>query len=153
MLKHGESVNGFITPEYQAYRNANARCVSPTFIHFHRYGGRGIEFRFKSVEDFIAEVGRRPSPKHSLDRIDNDGHYEKGNVRWATAKEQHRNTSKNHFVTINSVTKTLAEWRELSGLKANVVSQRFRYGWCDTCAVMNPQGVICNHKRSVKIVN
>jgi hypothetical protein len=82
-----------ITPEYRAYRGAKDRCRRKTYWLWHRYGGRGIQFRFKSFAEFFKELGTRPSPKHSLDRINNDGHYEAGNVRWATALQQRHNRS------------------------------------------------------------
>jgi hypothetical protein len=81
------------TVEWNSYYGAKKRC-NPKFIKdWPDYGGRGIEFRFKSFEEFFAEVGPRPEPKflYSLERIENDGHYEKGNVRWATKKQQARN--------------------------------------------------------------
>lgn len=70
------------TPEYKAYRGARYRCTRPTAQAWANYGGRGIKFNFNSFEEFIAEVGSRPTPRHQIDRINNDGHYEKGNVRW-----------------------------------------------------------------------
>jgi hypothetical protein len=86
---HGMS----FTPEWTSFHAAKKRCTNPKFKQFADYGGRGIEFRFKSFEEFFAEVGPRPEPKfsYSLERIDNDGHYERGNVRWATKKQQARN--------------------------------------------------------------
>jgi hypothetical protein len=87
-IRHGST----LTPEYRAYNSAKNRCTNPNNTAYYNYGGRGIEFRFKSFEEFIAEVGNRPSSKHSLDRFpNNDGHYEPGNVRWATKQEQARN--------------------------------------------------------------
>jgi len=82
--KHG----GTGTAEYKAFKGAKERCTNPRHANWH---GRGIEFRFETFEAFLAEVGPRPSPRHSIDRIDNDGHYATGNVRWATAKEQSNN--------------------------------------------------------------
>jgi hypothetical protein len=79
------------TPEYSSYLHAKDRCTKPNDQDWKHYGGRGIEFRFTSVEQFFAELGPRPSPAHSLDRIDNSGHYEPGNVRWATKVEQANN--------------------------------------------------------------
>jgi hypothetical protein len=78
-------------PEYAAYMNAKDRCINPNNQRFVRYGGRGIEFRFTSFEQFLSAVGHRPTPRHSIDRRNNDGHYEPGNVRWATAREQANN--------------------------------------------------------------
>jgi len=79
------------TPEYIAYADAKGRCTNPKHQAWENYGARGIEFRFRSFAEFILEVGGRPSSKHSIDRINNDGHYEPGNVRWATASEQQFN--------------------------------------------------------------
>jgi len=79
------------TPEYNAFYHARSRCRYPQDANFALYGGRGIEFRFDCFDEFMDAVGPRPTPKHSLDRIDNNGHYERGNVRWATQSEQCRN--------------------------------------------------------------
>lgn len=77
--------------ESGAYQAARARCIHPTHYAWKNYGGRGIEFRFTSFPQFLAHIGLRPSPRHTLDRIDNKGHYEIGNVRWATWEEQAAN--------------------------------------------------------------
>lgn len=84
---------GVGTPEYTSYCAAKKRCNPKRTAEFPEHGGRGIKFRFKSFGAFIKEIGPRPEPKldYSLDRIDNDGHYEPGNVKWATRKEQARN--------------------------------------------------------------
>src|SRR5258708_1547249 len=84
-FKHGMSR----TPEYTAWDNARNRCsTNPKVRYWKDYGGRGIKFLFTNFEQFFKELGPRPSPEHSVDRIENDGHYEPGNVRWATPKEQ-----------------------------------------------------------------
>ena len=89
-------------PEKAAYFQARRRCrrALPHNRSWWRYGGRGIEFRFESFEQFYAELGPRPSPLHSLDRIDNEGHYESGNVRWATSSEQRLNQSRRLNITL-----------------------------------------------------
>lgn len=79
---------------YVCWTGMNARCRKPTEASYKNYGGRGIEQRFKTFEEFCEAIGPRPSLEHSVDRIDNDGHYEKGNVRWATATEQVANKRK-----------------------------------------------------------
>lgn len=79
------------TPEYEAYNGAKQRCTNPKSKGWKYYGARGIQFRFESFVQFLLEIGPRPSPKHSLDRKENDGHYEADNVRWATKKEQMAN--------------------------------------------------------------
>ncbi len=93
--KHGAAAGGKQTVEYEAYHSAKKRCENPKAIAYERYGGRGIEFRFTSFEEFLTEIGPRTSPKHSLDRRNNNGHYEKGNVRWATRTEQQNNRRNN----------------------------------------------------------
>jgi hypothetical protein len=89
--KNGLTHGMYYTPEYAVYSNAKTRCCNQSDPGYESYGGRGIEFRFKSFEEFYAHIGPRPSSKHSLDRIDNNGHYEVGNVRWASKKEQANN--------------------------------------------------------------
>jgi len=86
---HGMS----FTPEWTSFHAAKKRCTNPKTKQFADYGGRGIEFRFQSFEEFFAEIGPRPEPKfaYSLERNDNNGHYEKGNIRWATKVQQARN--------------------------------------------------------------
>jgi hypothetical protein len=79
------------TPEYAAYWDARERCRNPKVHNWMRYGGRGIKFLFTSFEKFYAHIGPRPSSTHSLDRIENDGNYEAGNVRWATKEQQNDN--------------------------------------------------------------
>jgi hypothetical protein len=79
------------TAEYRAFQNAKYRCQNQTLPCWGAYGGRGIEFRFTSVEEFYKELGPRPSPEHSVDRKNPNGHYEVGNVRWALKDVQQTN--------------------------------------------------------------
>jgi hypothetical protein len=83
-------INGKHTPEFAAYIMAKDRCSNLNSQAWKNYGGRGIEFRFKSFTEFYLELGPRPNGL-TLDRINNDGHYEIGNVRWATRSQQQSN--------------------------------------------------------------
>lgn len=84
--KHGMSR----TPEWDAYVHAEQRCNNPKTKGYKDYGGRGIKFLFTSFEQFFAKLGKRPKGK-TLDRINNEGNYEPGNVRWATYLQQANN--------------------------------------------------------------
>lgn len=88
---HGETSG---TPEYRAWASMKRRCFNPNVWNYKNYGGRGITVCpqwIGSFETFLADVGRKPSPKHVLDKINNDGNYEPSNVRWATMSESNKN--------------------------------------------------------------
>lgn len=140
--KHGACPRAKPKSEYTAYTSAKGRCNNPNNNRYKDYGGRGIEFRFTDFEEFYAEVGDKPSPKHSLDRIDNDGHYEKGNVRWATPIEQGRNRQKVRLITFRGETQNHYTWKQTHCKEV----RRVENGWCVECAFTNPTGTTCPHK-------
>lgn len=128
--KHGLSH----TPEWTAWHNMIYRCYEPTHSEYKRYGQRNIavcEQWRTSFETFLQDMGPRPTAQHSLDRIDNDGHYEPGNCRWATRDEQNNNKRNNRHVTAFGETKTLQQWSV--DPRCNVcyaaLKQRLNYGW------------------------
>ena len=91
---HGDSCGDKQTPEYRCWADMKDRCNNPNTKAYRHYGGRGItvcDRWMQSYGDFLADVGRRPSSAYSIDRINNDGNYEPGNVRWATREEQTKN--------------------------------------------------------------
>jgi len=80
---------------YRSYISAKRRCTVPKSDSYKWYGAKGVEFRFTSFQQFLDELGERPEGK-TLDRKDPFGHYEPGNVRWATALEQRKNMRKHY---------------------------------------------------------
>ena len=125
-IKHGKSRSG----PYCVWENMIQRCNNPKTPHYYNYGGRGIKVckRWKSFENFYEDMGDRPKGT-SLERIDNDGDYEPGNCRWATQKEQMRNTRRTSFLTIGGVTKPRATWAEEAGIGISTLKGRIRRGW------------------------
>jgi hypothetical protein len=116
---HGESTKGNESKEFRAWVYMIARCTNPKTKLWHRYGGRGIKVATIWLDDFrafLANVGRAPSSEHSLDRINNDGNYEPGNVRWATKIEQANNTKRNRLFDFRGEQRTVAQWARHLGI-------------------------------------
>lgn len=127
---HGESMN--TTKEYRAWRFMIKRCHEPTYARFVDYGGRSIAVCVawrSSYEKFLEDIGRAPSPSHSIDRIDNDGDYEPGNVRWATRLEQAKNKRTTVFVSHDGVRRPLVDVADAVGISRTTVRWRRLNGW------------------------
>jgi len=125
--KHGASKS----IEYRIWSGMKRRCSNKNEPKFNRYGERGItvcDRWLNSFEAFFSDMGPRPTDKHSIDRIDNNGNYEPGNCRWATDKEQANNTSANILLTINGMTKPLSVWADENGLNRSVIVARVATG-------------------------
>jgi hypothetical protein len=127
---HHETSHGGIpkkSKEYRAWRHMKSRCLNPNVERYPCYGGRGIDIHplwLKSFERFLADIGRAPTPQHSLGRIDNNGPYAPGNVRWETPKEQQRNSRHNRFITFKGETLTIGEWAYRTGIKRRTLQMR-----------------------------
>lgn len=114
--------------EANSYHGAKQRCEYKRHIAYDRYGGRGIQFRFSNFQVFMEYMGERPSGM-TLERIDNDGHYEPGNVRWATTSEQSTNKKNNHYVTVDGVTLPFTQMARKYGFTNAAVLYRLRKGF------------------------
>lgn len=119
------------TPEYNVWSNMRERCYSPRHRNYKNYGGRGITIceRWLVFSNFLADMGPRPSLKHSIDRIDINGNYDPGNCRWATNREQQRNCRDTIYVLYGGNRRKLVELCEELGLKREVVHGRLKMGW------------------------
>ncbi len=115
------------TPEYISWAGAKSRCMNPHSQRYPMYGGRGIDMcpEWKdSFARFFADMGAKPTRKHSLDRIDCNGDYCPANCRWATQTEQTNNTRRNAYITCHGITLTAAEWSRRTGIKACTIRDR-----------------------------
>lgn len=125
---HGATTSGTPTAEYNIYSGMKRRCLNPNEKAYPRYGGRGIKVCdrwLNSFENFLADVGPRPSPHHSIDRYpNNDGNYEPGNVRWATRIEQANNTSKNRHTIHEGEPITIGGLARKTGIPFNYLYHR-----------------------------
>lgn len=128
-------------PLYQTWIDMRRRCYNPKRIEFNNYGGRGISVCDNWRLDFWAfarDMGEKPTPFHTLDRIDNNKGYSPANCRWATNKQQMRNTSRKLELTYNGTTKPLAYWAEVTGVKHQTLRSRIKRGWTAERALTLP---------------
>ncbi len=132
----------FETPEYRAWSSMLNRCRDKTYRN---YGARGITVcaRWDQFQSFLADVGLRPSPLHSLDRYpDPNGNYEPDNVRWATRAEQARNKRTNVHLVIGGESRVVADWARSAGLSRRTLHNRLNAGWSPEQAVSTPRNPV-----------
>ena len=121
--------------EYQTWSGMIARCHNPDKPKYKDYGGRGISVcdRWRnSFKDFLSDMGYKPSPELTLERIDNDGNYEPSNCKWATRKEQANNRRlpcDTRYITIGGETKPVQQWAKEAGISAATISTRVDKGY------------------------
>lgn len=126
------------TPLYKAYQNAKNRCISTSGKDYPLYGGRGIEFKWKSFIEFYNDMYSGWKPGLTLERIDVNGDYCKENCRWATRKEQARNRTNNRLLRYSGQEKPLSAWAELIGVSPYILTNRLNRGWSITKAFSVP---------------
>lgn len=128
--------------EHLSWRLMIGRCCDKNNIGYPRYGGRGITVcdRWRLFENFREDMGPKPTPKHTLERTDNNGNYEPGNCRWATKGEQSRNTSANRWITHDGLTMLLKDWATRHGLSIGALWGRLERKWPMDEALSVPTG-------------
>lgn len=122
------------TKEYTAWRHILDRCLNEKSKKYKDYGGRGITICqewLNNFESFLSHIGYAPTPKHTVDRIDVNGNYEPGNVRWATMKQQANNKTNNRIVDLNDGAgpMTFNQQAERLNIPRDRVKMRLLYGW------------------------
>lgn len=129
------------SPTYMSWIAMKSRCEYPDHQSYARYGAQGIRVcrRWsRSFADFLADIGKRPSKLHTLDRYpDPKGNYEPGNVRWATKLQQANNTSRNRLVTAFGKTQTVAQWAKEIGIHKATLTYRLN-NWSTEDALTSP---------------
>ena len=142
------------TPTYKSWRGMLSRCNNPNDIGFTNYGARGITVceRWRKFEHFLEDVGERPSPKHSIDRIDGTRGYEPCNTRWSLPAVQANNKRNNRRISFHGRTQTVAQWAAELGADGRVLGLRIdRLGWPVERALVTPIRPTRRTKPSVAI--
>lgn len=142
MTIHGHSG----TPEYYTWKLMLARCEDPRTKGYRYYGARGITVceAWHTFDNFFADMGPRPSPHHSIERLQSTEGYHAANCIWFPVHLQQRNTSRNRFLTYNNVTQCAAAWAEVTGIAGKTICARKNYGWSDEDALTIP---VDRHRR------
>lgn len=128
--------------EYKTWLAMRGRCLNPHNKKYADYAGRGITIcaAWSSFAAFYRDMGPKPSPAHSIDRIDNDGPYSPENCRWATPAEQARNRRLATSLTLEGQTRRLYEWEAETGLSSAIIMKRLRRGWTVEQALTHARG-------------
>jgi hypothetical protein len=120
------------TPTHDTWCNMRARCEKPSASGYAKYGAKGIRVceRWQRFENFLVDMGERPSPKHTIERKNSRGNYEPDNCVWATMKQQQNNRTNNRRITWRGETLTLMQWAERLGIPRERIAARIdRLGW------------------------
>lgn len=131
-LKHGDAANGVKTSEYDIWKTMKQRCGNPKCKAYKNYGGRGITVCSRwinSFENFLNDMGRKPTPKHTIERKDNNKGYSPDNCKWATRTENCNNKRNCRIVTFKGRSMTITQWAKKLGVNSETFRDRFSYGW------------------------
>lgn len=132
-IKHGHARKVGVSPEYRSWCAMKNRCLNPSAVKWKNYGGRGIKVceRWLKFENFLEDMGPRPSLKYSINRIDNNGDYTPENCEWADAVTQANNASSTIMITANGKTASLCDWARDLGVTRTFLYKRKFAGWPD----------------------
>lgn len=140
--KHGHCPKGAETVEYHSWCSMKKRTSNPNDPSYPRYGGRGIkvcERWVESFENFLADMGLKPSRSHTISRKDNDGDYEPSNCTWGTVHDQQNNRRNNRMLELNGQRKTLTDWARELGIRPGTISMRLNHNkWSVERALTTP---------------
>lgn len=142
--KHGMARRGHISPEHSIWRLIIDRCCNPKNRAWERYGGRGIKLYSEwkeSFQLFYEYIGPRPSPLHSINRIDNDRGYEPGNIEWATVEQQNNNTRRSVFLIFKGRKQTVGQWAKELSIDQRKIRDRLHLGWHVHYALLAPSWI------------
>jgi len=130
LIKHGGASKDHRATEYTVWKGMHRRCRNTKDAKYSRYGGRGIRVcdAWKDFAIFVADMGPRPSLRHSIDRIDNDGHYEPSNCRWIELPAQAKNRRSTIRITIDGETLCLKDWTDRLRVDYGTVYRQIRNG-------------------------
>lgn len=129
------------TSIWQIWRGVKRRCLDPRVKGYKNYGGRGVKIcsRWReSFENFYADMGDRPSRRHSLERRNNDGDYTPENCYWATDIEQHNNTRRSRFLEFQGKKQTITQWARELDINVATLYNRVKRGWNTTRILTAP---------------
>jgi hypothetical protein len=129
------------SPEYSAWHHMLQRCTDPNATGYKNYGGRGIKVCdrwLKSFIAFLADMGRRPSAEHTIERKRNNGPYSPANCVWLHQSKQGRNKRNNLVLRFRGKKGTTMEWEERTGIPATTIKSRLRQGWSVRRALTTP---------------
>lgn len=126
--------------EYSIWSGIRARCGNPNHPSYHKYGARGVKVvdRWNSFLNFLEDMGPRPSEKHSIERVDNNGNYGPDNCIWATIDVQSVNRRNTRFASLNGRTLSLRDWAPVVGIPKSVLYARAHLGWDDEKILTHP---------------
>lgn len=130
--KHGHMTGGIATLTYSSWASMFSRCSdNPKRDKYKYYAARGITIceRWTDFNNFMTDMGERPSRNHTIERIDNNGNYEPSNCKWATKGEQARNTSRNITLSFDGKSMVVSEWARFLGIEQSTIFNRYHRGF------------------------